>query len=294
MQKKPPFRTGAITNRPPPPNPHVVAQREQEMNAWLRRKDYNPMRAVQEAKKAQQQQKQRADNFTSNRSMSFHVGAGKMPVKRSNSPGTSLSRNKSDESLAYEGASTASASQKVLAEYSRGVVKDINRLTEKSRKSDAKEMSGLARAVDLLSNKCKKSIELIRSQNKGCLSVSVEDLLATAVEPPGESESLGEQLERLSDAFDAVQRYLEQYSLEGRGSPVPEEDEMPETSSLVSGFSSLGLRNKQRANANNIAGGSLAGTREQAQFRAQRTTAYRSKILAQQRDSSQTRLGKNN
>ncbi|CAJ0960805.1 unnamed protein product, partial [Mesorhabditis belari] len=291
--KKPPFRTGlpASNRPPPPPNPQIVAQREQEMTAWLRRKDYNPMKAVQEAKKAQQQ-KQRADTFISNRSISFHVGAGKQPVKRTSSPG--LSRNRSDESLAYEGASTTSASQKVIAEYSRGVVKDINKLTERSRKGDGKELSGLARAVDLLSNKCKKSIELIRSQNKGCLSISLEDLLATAVEPPRESEDLSEQLERLSEAFDAVQRYLEQYSLDGRESPLAEEDEQPETSSLVSGFSSMGLRGKPKISTN-VSTGSLAGGRESGQnSRPLRTTAYRSKILAQQRDSSQTRLGKNN
>lgn len=78
----------------------------------------------------------------------------------------------------------------------------------------------------MLSQKCKKSIELIRcvpkiavmsgrkapngeryrSQNKGCLSVSVEDLLAAAAEPPRKGETLNEQLDRLSDAFDAVQR----------------------------------------------------------------------------------------
>ena len=82
-------------------------------------------------------------------------------------------------------------------------------------------MSGLQKAVDMLSQKCKKSIELIRyfvslrivslfeasrNQNKGCLSVSVEDLLAAAAEPPRVGETLDEQLDRLSDAFDAVQR----------------------------------------------------------------------------------------
>ena len=40
--------------------------------------------------------------------------------------------------------------------------------------------------------------------------MSVEDLLATAVEPPRADESLTDQLDRLSNAFDAVQRYLEQ------------------------------------------------------------------------------------
>lgn len=52
--------------------------------------------------------------------------------------------------------------------------------------------------------------KICRAQNKGCLSVSVEDLLSTAVEPPKVHESLNDQLDRLSKAFDAVQRYLEQ------------------------------------------------------------------------------------
>ena len=84
------------------------------------------------------------------------------------------------------------------------------------------------------------SFLIFRSQNKGCLSVSVEDLLSAAAEPPGAHESLNEQLERLSDAFDAVQRYLEQYSLDGHQSPIPEFNEDPEDGhSLASGFSGL-------------------------------------------------------
>lgn len=59
---------------------------------------------------------------------------------------------------------------------------------------------------------CQSSLmrKICRAQNKGCLSVSVEDLLSTAVEPPKVHESLNDQLDRLSKAFDAVQRYLEQ------------------------------------------------------------------------------------
>ncbi|VDM82873.1 unnamed protein product [Strongylus vulgaris] len=91
----------------------------------------------------------------------------------------------------------------------------------------------------MLSQKCKKSIELIRSQNKGCLSVSVEDLLAAAAEPPRKGETLNEQLDRLSDAFDAVQRYLEQYSLEdGHNSPIPDiQDDASDIHSTVTSSS---------------------------------------------------------
>ena len=70
-----------------------------------------------------------------------------------------LSRNRSQESIIENEAEQAS--QRIVAEYSRGMVKDINRLTQRST-SAGKQHSGLAKAVDMLSQKCKKSIELIR------------------------------------------------------------------------------------------------------------------------------------
>ncbi|KAK6754841.1 hypothetical protein RB195_013680 [Necator americanus] len=214
--KRPPFRAGVAPMRSSFGNPEK--QKEQEMNAWLRRKDYNPMKAAAEARKAKEL-KARGEQFVSNRSVSFHVGPV-MPKPLRGDFGEML-RNRSQESLAVEEAEHAS--QRVLAEYSRGVVQDITRLSQQSSRASGKQLGGLARAVDMLSQKCKKSIELIRSQNKGCLSVSVEDLLAAAAEPPRKGETLNEQLDRLSDAFDAVQRYLEQYSLEdGRQSPIPD------------------------------------------------------------------------
>lgn len=230
-QKRPPFRAGGA----PQPRFSLGAsqqQREAEMNAWLRRKDYNPMKAAAEAKKQKdvkssttdlvnqsgsESESAREEQFTSNRSMSFHVGPQKLPAQPQQQQ--RLSRRRSQESLAEDAATQAS--QKVIAEYSRGVVEDINKLSIQSARGSEKT-SGLARAVDMLSQKCKKSIELIRSQNKGCLSVSVEDLLSVAADPPRQNESLHEQLDRLSDAFDAVQRYLEQYALDGRDSPLPE------------------------------------------------------------------------
>ncbi|EYC08271.1 hypothetical protein Y032_0067g82 [Ancylostoma ceylanicum] len=215
--KKPPFRAGVAPMRSSFANPEK--QKEQEMNAWLRRKDYNPMKAAAEARKAKEL-KARGEQFVSNRSVSFHIGPVMPKPVRGDGFGE-LMRNRSQESLAVEEAEHAS--QRVLAEYSRGVVQDITRLSQESSRASGKQLSGLARAVDMLSQKCKKSIELIRSQNKGCLSVSVEDLLAAAAEPPRKGETLNEQLDRLSDAFDAVQRYLEQYSLEdGHQSPIPD------------------------------------------------------------------------
>ncbi|PIO72810.1 hypothetical protein TELCIR_05242 [Teladorsagia circumcincta] len=52
---------------------NLAQQKEQEMNAWLRRKDYNPMKAAAEARKAKEL-KARGEQFVSNRSISFHVG----------------------------------------------------------------------------------------------------------------------------------------------------------------------------------------------------------------------------
>ncbi|XGW02409.1 hypothetical protein V3C99_014443 [Haemonchus contortus] len=226
--RRPPFRAGTAPLRP---GANLAQQKEQEMNAWLRRKDYNPMKAAAEARKAKEL-KARGEQFVSNRSISFHVGpvAGKPARKEGFGE---ITRNRSQESLAVEEAEHAS--QRVLAEYSRGVVQDISRLSQQSSRASGKQLSGLARAVDMLSQKCKKSIELIRSQNKGCLSVSVEDLLAAAAEPPRKGETLNEQLDRLSDAFDAVQRYLEQYSLDGHQSPIPDfTDDASEIQSVAS------------------------------------------------------------
>ncbi|KHJ82039.1 hypothetical protein OESDEN_18270 [Oesophagostomum dentatum] len=95
----------------------------------------------------------------SNRSISFHVGPVMAKPARGDGFGEMI-RNRSQESLAVEEAEHAS--QRVLAEYSRGVVQDISRLSQQSTRASGKQLSGLARAVDMLSQKCKKSIELIR------------------------------------------------------------------------------------------------------------------------------------
>ncbi|WKY10907.1 hypothetical protein Q1695_002898 [Nippostrongylus brasiliensis] len=240
--RRPPFRAGVAPLRTYGGNP--AQQKEQEMNAWLRRKDYNPMKAAAEARKAKEL-KARGEQFVSNRSISFHVGpVAARPAKREGFG--EITRNRSQESLALEEAEHAS--QRVIAEYSRGVVQDISRLSQQSSRASGKQLSGLARAVDMLSQKCKKSIELIRSQNKGCLSVSVEDLLAAAAEPPRKGETLNEQLDRLSDAFDAVQRYLEQYSLDGHESPIPDfTDDASEIQSIASSFASQSAYSRQES-----------------------------------------------
>lgn len=99
--------------------------------------------------------------------------------------------------------------------------------------------SSLKRTVDELTQKCHKSIELIRLSKKNSLSPSVENLLESVVESStligaereaaaqntagrrgsggagssgGEepAENISNRLERLSSAFDAIQKYLEE------------------------------------------------------------------------------------
>uniref|UniRef100_A0A8R1E2C9 Uncharacterized protein n=1 Tax=Caenorhabditis japonica TaxID=281687 RepID=A0A8R1E2C9_CAEJA len=211
---RPPFRTGA-------PRGIMIGQseqqREQEMTAWLRRKDYNPMKAAAAGKKPSNNEvpQSREQQFTSRRSMTFHnTNETSSPFGRGPTgmlPARPPPRNRSQEP--------------------RDVNNEKYRLVQKDQR--------LKRTVDMLSQKCKKSIELIRIQNKGCLSVSVEDLLSAAAEEPRPNESLDEQLDRLSDAFDAVQRYLEQYSLDGYNSPTSDEkyfdDDVMEAKSTFSG-----------------------------------------------------------
>ncbi|GMT10797.1 hypothetical protein PFISCL1PPCAC_2094 [Pristionchus fissidentatus] len=303
--KRPPFKVGGGT-RPLSGNIAAEKQRETEMTAWLRRKDYNPMKAAMEAKKAANL-KNRSDQFANNRSISFHVGNNgqQRPPPR----GSELVRVKSSESLhaTAEDEARSHASQRVIAEYSRGVVEDINKLTRQhSKTKDQKALSGLAKVVDQLSTKCKKSIELIRAQNKGCLSVSVEDLLATAVEPPRDDESLTDQLDRLSNAFDAVQRYLEQYSLDDKDLSSSEGEDAGFSSSggrrmgggggppsTFSSFSAYRQPRGQQGGANG--GGTNRSTFTSINTRPGRATnAYRAKLLGGHRSPSGGRPNKNN
>ncbi|UMM31577.1 hypothetical protein L5515_005717 [Caenorhabditis briggsae] len=210
---RPPFRTGA-------PRGIMIGQseqqREQEMTAWLRRKDYNPMKAAAAGKKPSGEMT-REQQFQSRRSMTFHnTDEVTSPFGRGTSgmvPIRPAPRNRSQEP------------------------RDINNEKYRAVQKDQR----LKRTVDMLSQKCKKSIELIRIQNKGCLSVSVEDLLSAAAEEPRPHETLDDQLDRLSDAFDAVQRYLEQYSLDGYHSPTSDDryfdDDVMESKSTFSGVS---------------------------------------------------------
>lgn len=103
----------------------------------------------------------------------------------------------------------------------------------------------LKRTVDDLTEKCQRSIELLRLCSRNHLSPSVENLLESVIVveedrgsgsvnessmtsmatnsrlgpagTPETGEGLTERLERLSSAFDAIQKYLEEQSSGPRG-----------------------------------------------------------------------------
>lgn len=199
---KPPFRTGFRALGKPTGKLNPIPQESPEMVAWLRRKEYDPRKAAAEARKMQQL-KQR-DAFITNRSISYHNADGSQ-FRNWRKPFGDERSNKSHDDLSHLGEECEDFAQLSLAGSS----------------------SSLKRTVDELTQKCQKSIELIRLCNKNSLSESVENLLERVVEPttkaddsmgPSEpSENISDRLERLSSAFDAIQKYLEEQS---SGSPV--------------------------------------------------------------------------
>uniref|UniRef100_A0A915PS38 DUF4005 domain-containing protein n=1 Tax=Setaria digitata TaxID=48799 RepID=A0A915PS38_9BILA len=179
-----------------------------EMTAWLRRKDYNPMKAAAEAKKLQQL-KARADKFVSNRSVSFHQGARPFinfsPVARNSNKAR---HNRSQDDLSADDA--VCGPETILVNYSKGITRDLNKLRCVEATQDQARVNGLESAVQQLTMKCNRSIELIRNSHQGHLSQSVENLLEMAIEPVKDcTGTVTDQLDRLSAAFDAIQKYLE-------------------------------------------------------------------------------------
>ncbi|VDN07020.1 unnamed protein product [Thelazia callipaeda] len=206
---RPPFRVGGIGSRSQVNGGSVSVHKESaEMTAWLRRKDYNPMKAAAEAKKLQQL-KARADKFVSNRSVSFHQGAKPFatfsPTVRSlNDP----RHNRSQDDLSVDEA--ICGPETILASYSKGITRDLNKLRSAEVEQDKTQVIGLENAVQQLTMKCNRSIELIRNSHQGHLSDSVENLLEIAIKPVKDcTGTVTDQLDRLSAAFDAIQKYLE-------------------------------------------------------------------------------------
>uniref|UniRef100_A0A914Z0J5 Uncharacterized protein n=1 Tax=Panagrolaimus superbus TaxID=310955 RepID=A0A914Z0J5_9BILA len=195
---RPPFRAGlpsTLNNsgnkKLPPQAPSAAAAVKEtpEMVAWLRRKEYDPRKSAAEAKKIQQL-KAREQIFQQNRSLSFHPGSSEMSFKRLQRDQRS---NKSHDDLSHVG--------------------------------EDDEMIGhpneLEKQVDALTQKCLKSIQLIKICNQNTLSESVENLLERVVQPnevvveveedeSQPAETISDQLQRLSSAFDAIQKYFEE------------------------------------------------------------------------------------
>uniref|UniRef100_A0A914XBA3 Uncharacterized protein n=1 Tax=Plectus sambesii TaxID=2011161 RepID=A0A914XBA3_9BILA len=154
---KPPFRSG-INSRP------SVTKESDEMIAWLRRKDYNPMKAAAAAKKGKVVSNGKNDQFLSNRSISFHIGeGGPPPLKATNqkSPSVSrLSRNKSHED--GDQPEWNHVEEELLVSYSRGIVDDLKLMTASADDShDAEYMAAVAQATNKLAKQSGQTIQLI-------------------------------------------------------------------------------------------------------------------------------------
>ncbi|TKR70534.1 hypothetical protein L596_022553 [Steinernema carpocapsae] len=186
---RPPFKTGTPlrpqTTTPQGPKDSAV------MQGWLRRKEYNPMKAAAEGKNKMQQLKARlldlaegkrhneSDNFTSSRSISFHHGS----------------------TPSYSGANS----------HHDAHTRELVNSRFQSKDDSIQNLQNVEKAVDELTVKCNKSIQLIRCSNQG-LSNSVENLLKRAVDPvsPSGPETISNRLDRLNSTFDAIQKFLEE------------------------------------------------------------------------------------
>ncbi|KAI3422115.1 hypothetical protein GPALN_012648 [Globodera pallida] len=194
----------------------AVHQQTPEMVAWLRRKEYDPRKAAaatvtDQSQKETHQQQQEA--FMANRSFSTSATT-KSPFARW--------RQNRKIPLAMGGDQRSNRSHDDLSRLGES-------LDEESLPGVAVDScsSSLQRTVDELTQKCHKSIALLKLCNQSGLSSSVEQLLERVVEgeSPEEvedqfgavgsegksnSENISDRLERLSSAFDAIQKYLEE------------------------------------------------------------------------------------
>ncbi|CAG9538966.1 unnamed protein product [Cercopithifilaria johnstoni] len=214
--ERPPFRVGGSARNQT--SGTKVQKESAEMTAWLRRKDYNPMKAAAEAKKLQQL-KTRVDKFASNRSISFHQGTRPFtnvsPIVRNSSK---VRHNRSQDDLSVDNA--ACGPETILVSYSKDVTRDLNKLRSVEATQDQTRIDGLENAVQQLTMKCNRSIELIKNSHQGHLSESVENLLEMAIKPVKDcTGTVTDQLDRLSAAFDAIQKYLEVSSASLPASP---------------------------------------------------------------------------
>ncbi|KAE9550637.1 hypothetical protein FO519_006154 [Halicephalobus sp. NKZ332] len=218
---KPPFKAGVSVTKKPlnqvPQVPQPPQKDTPEMAAWLRRKEYDPRKSAAEAKKIQQL-KARETIFQQNRSISFHPGS---------SSGFSTTpreeHHKSHEDLTHIG------------------------------EEEPQPNRELERQVDALTQKCLKSIQLIKICHQNTLSESVENLLDRVVLPEEqevqEGEPISDQLKRLSSAFDAIQKYFEEQRSSSASPPMlrrlestPGDNPSPRSKPVVPNTSPSGSR----------------------------------------------------
>uniref|UniRef100_A0A914HKR6 Reelin domain-containing protein n=1 Tax=Globodera rostochiensis TaxID=31243 RepID=A0A914HKR6_GLORO len=192
----------------------AVHQQSPEMVAWLRRKEYDPRKAAAAASTDQSQKEthqRQQEAFMASRSFSTSATT-KSPFARWRQNRKTLATGDQRSNRSHDDLSRLGES-----------------LDEESLPGVAVDScsSSLQRTVDELTQKCHKSIALLKLCNQSGLSSSVEQLLERVVEgeSPEEvedqfgavgsdgksnSENISDRLERLSSAFDAIQKYLEE------------------------------------------------------------------------------------
>uniref|UniRef100_A0AC35TQW4 Uncharacterized protein n=1 Tax=Rhabditophanes sp. KR3021 TaxID=114890 RepID=A0AC35TQW4_9BILA len=213
-QIRPPFRTGISTAKPIT----AASPRDStEYAAWLRRKDYNPMKAAAEAKKMEKL-KQRTDNYSSNRSISFHHGT----ATKDNVPPQPMSSRFSSSNTKLKKSNSHDMEDSMQTSMDSIHEDDIlSSHNFDNSQYNSQSSLNLTKTVDELTSKCQKSIQLIKLCSGHNLSESVENLLEQVVETSNKHDhgDLGVRLENLNAAFDAVQKYLEEHHKERLNSP---------------------------------------------------------------------------
>uniref|UniRef100_A0A0N5BF70 Uncharacterized protein n=1 Tax=Strongyloides papillosus TaxID=174720 RepID=A0A0N5BF70_STREA len=256
VNQKPPFKTGVASAR----GSSTASPRESsEFAAWLRRKDYNPMKAAAEAKKMKELKSRlidikkykykidnninlnkhlyhdNADSYVSTRSISFHHGAitskdsNLISDKNNISPRFSISNSKLRNKAPSKDNDIMMTSMDSINENDDD---DVGKSKEDIVPSPftSTQSLHLSKAVDELTHKCQKSIQLIKLFSGQGLSESMENLIEEVISPDSINkdnneaivgEDLGHRLENLNTAFDAIQKCLEGFHKEMRhGSPM--------------------------------------------------------------------------
>uniref|UniRef100_A0A1I8B0I0 Uncharacterized protein n=1 Tax=Meloidogyne hapla TaxID=6305 RepID=A0A1I8B0I0_MELHA len=224
----------------------LKAAEEEKMLGWLRRKEYDPRRAVAEQIQQQQQLqlqqhlKKQQEAFTSNRSISATL-TNQEQQQNQKQQQSSFSRWKA-------------AQQQILVNKqpeSHRSHDELSRLAEVCDEdlllSNDSCNTSLQKTVDELTQKCHKSIALLKLCNQSSLSPSVEHLLERVAQTgvlteerkggdnsligksvSSSNENISDRLEQLSSAFDAIQKYLEEQTTTTSFSGISNQQQSPQ------------------------------------------------------------------